>query len=273
MLRRVLGVTTAGGTAACAYAYYEAKRRMGADAVERIIAYDLVVVPAIIEYKWLEAKCEKLPKFVPWLFPPVTDEEERAQFEVLHRKWARPVFDIFMQLGGFYYKSGQKIAANTAGVVPDYYVDMFQPFLNNIPPRNITEVRSVMEADFGQPVSAVFSEFDETPIGWYTAPHHTRRPSQRWARPSGATVWRCHSMAVPQYGHSVVTTCICACVRAESSVFERRCGQRVHRANSPSSAAQHRRASRCQGKQCLTVAHVMASRGDGCDGVAVWSFR
>lgn len=165
MLRRALGLTTVGGTAACAYAYYEAKQRMGSDAVARIISYDMVAVPAIVEYKWLEAKCEKLPKVLPALFPPVSDEEERAQFEVLHRKWAKPLFDKFMELGGFYYKSGQKIASNTAGVVPDYYVDMFQPFLNNIPPRAIAEVRAVMEADLGQPIEEVFSYFDETPIG------------------------------------------------------------------------------------------------------------
>jgi hypothetical protein len=96
MLRRALGLTTAGGTAACAYAYYEAKQRMGADAVARIVSYDIVAVPAIVEYKWLEAKCEKLPKVLPSLFPPVSDEEERAQFQVLHRKWAKPLFDKLM---------------------------------------------------------------------------------------------------------------------------------------------------------------------------------
>lgn len=165
MLRRALGLTTAGGTAACAYAYYEAKQRMGADAVARIVSYDIVAVPAIVEYKWLEAKCEKLPKVLPSLFPPVSDEEERAQFQVLHRKWAKPLFDKFMELGGFYYKSGQKIASNMSGVVPEYYSEMFQPFLNNIPPRDIREVRAVMEADMGKPVEDMFSSFDETPIG------------------------------------------------------------------------------------------------------------
>eukprot|EP00967_Tisochrysis_lutea_P101795 scaffold152935_cov34-Tisochrysis_lutea.AAC.3 len=90
---------------------------MGEDALARILKFDKVAVPAIIEYKWVEAKCEKLPRILPMIFPPVSDEEELAQFLVLHKKWAQPIFDVFMELGGFYYKSGQKIAANTAGVV------------------------------------------------------------------------------------------------------------------------------------------------------------
>jgi len=91
--------------------------QMGEDALARIVKFDRVAVPAIIEYKWVEAKCEKLPKILPWLFPPVTDEDELEQFMVVHKKWVKPLFDIYMELGGFYYKTGQKIAANAAGMV------------------------------------------------------------------------------------------------------------------------------------------------------------
>ena len=166
MIRRA-GLAVGGGTAAaCAYGYYEARQRMGDDALARIISYDKVALPAIMEYKWTEAKCEKLPKVVPWLFPPVSDEEEREQFAVLHNKYAPPLFEKFMELGGFYYKNGQKIASNTPpGAVPKVYVDMFQPFLNAIPPRDPSEVRKVVEAELGRPREEVFSSFDETPIG------------------------------------------------------------------------------------------------------------
>lgn len=165
MIRKVLGVSAAGGAAAAAYGYTWAEDSMGKDALARIIKYDRVAVPAILEYKWVEAKCEKLPKVLPWLFPPVSDEDELAQFEVLHRKWARPLFNIFMELGGFYYKTGQKIAANTGGVVPKLYIDMFQPFLDQIPPRPLAEIRALVEAELGRPVGEVFSSFNEQPIG------------------------------------------------------------------------------------------------------------
>jgi hypothetical protein len=91
MLRRALGVTAAGGTAAGFYAYREAQRQMGEDALDRIISYDKVALPAILEYKWQEARCEKLPKLAPALFPPVSDAEYTERFERLHHKWASPL--------------------------------------------------------------------------------------------------------------------------------------------------------------------------------------
>jgi hypothetical protein len=89
----------------------------GADAVDRIITYDKVAVPMIVAYKWEEAKCEKLPPLLPFLFPPVPEEEQDRRYEALHRIHAKPIFDVFMELGGFYYKSGQKIAVRACECV------------------------------------------------------------------------------------------------------------------------------------------------------------
>lgn len=157
---------------------------MGSDAVQRMMIYCKVAVPLIVEYKWLEAKLEKLPGKFPSLFPDLPEEEQKRQFQVLHDKWAPPTFDCFMELGGFYYKSGQKVAANTSGllylcliitsahkphdpgtaimrvrspdnnthlnvgVFPKSWVDYFQPFLNDIPARTIDEIRAVIENEF-----------------------------------------------------------------------------------------------------------------------------
>lgn len=41
----------------------------------------------------------------------------------------------------------------------------FQPFLNQIPPRDPAEVRRVVESELGRPREEVFSSFDEIPIG------------------------------------------------------------------------------------------------------------
>lgn len=49
--------------------------------------------------------------------------------------------------------------------MPKYYVDMFQPFLDRIPPRPPAEIRQVIESELGQPLESLFSQFDETPIG------------------------------------------------------------------------------------------------------------
>ena len=67
MLRRAAFATPAVGLAAGAYCYKWAKENMGDDALERIIKYDKIALPAILEYKWTEARCEKLPKVLPRL--------------------------------------------------------------------------------------------------------------------------------------------------------------------------------------------------------------
>ena len=40
---------------------------------------------------------------------------------MLHRKYVKPMYDLHMKLGGFYYKSGQKTATNYAGVIPEIF--------------------------------------------------------------------------------------------------------------------------------------------------------
>ena len=56
MIRKILGGSTATLTAATLGGYLWARSTMGEDAVARIITYDKVAVPAILEYKLLEYK-------------------------------------------------------------------------------------------------------------------------------------------------------------------------------------------------------------------------
>ena len=161
----LLRLAAGGAVAGTAAAYAWARRELGEDGLSRIYAYDRVAVPAIIEYKLLEARCEKLPALLPFLFSRPSDEEERARFQVLHDKWVGPLYDVHMSLGGFYYKSAQKVASNQGGVVPKTYIDYFQPFLNDIPPHDFNEVVAVVEGELGAPIDSVFSSFDREPIG------------------------------------------------------------------------------------------------------------
>ena len=168
MIRKLLGGSLATTTAATLGGYLWARSTMGEDAVARIITYDKVAVPAILEYKYLEAKLEVWPKLLPSLFPVLPEAEQKAQFQLLHDKYAQPMFDVFMQLGGFYYKNGQKIAANMMGVVPKTYIDLFQPFLNDIPAREMSDIRQVINGELsaqGKTMEEVFMEFEEQPIG------------------------------------------------------------------------------------------------------------
>ena len=77
----------------------------------------------------------------------------------------QPIFDIYMKLGGFYYKSGQKIPSNMGGIAPKVYQDMFQPFLNDIPARSPGDIREVVEGELGCPREDVFENWEDKPIG------------------------------------------------------------------------------------------------------------
>ena len=165
MLRKVFGASAVGLAGGAGYGYYWAKKNIGEDGLERLVKFEKTIVPIAIQYKWLEAKCEKFPKAFPSIFPAVSEEEETARFAVLHEKFKQPVFDLFMELGGFYFKAGQKIATNFGLGVPEVWVDHFQPFLNDIPPRSLDEIRAVVEAELGRPMEEVFSSFSEKPIG------------------------------------------------------------------------------------------------------------
>ena len=62
MLRAGLKVTAGGAVVAGLGGYAWARSTMGADAVARIIEFDSTAVPAVVEYKYWEARCEKLPQ-------------------------------------------------------------------------------------------------------------------------------------------------------------------------------------------------------------------
>jgi len=60
MLGAVLKVTAGTSVVAGLGGYAWARSTMGADAVARIIEFDSTAVPAVVEYKCWEARCEKL---------------------------------------------------------------------------------------------------------------------------------------------------------------------------------------------------------------------
>jgi len=165
MLRRAGMLVAGGSVAGGAYAYKWARDELGDDGIIRIWTYDKVALPAICDYKICEFRNEKLPKLLPMLFAEVPEAELTKRYAALHHKWKQPLYDVFMQLGGFYYKSGQKVASNMGGYVPSIYQELFQPFLNDIPARDEASVRAVIEEELGRPMEDVFSSFTWRPIG------------------------------------------------------------------------------------------------------------
>ena len=164
---RAAGALSISGAAGATYGVSWANRELGEDAVERISNFYGTVIPMILEYKSLEFQCETLPSLVPFgLVKHVSAEDEAKLFEPLHEKWKQPVVDKFMELGGFYYKNGQRAAGNMGGFVPPVWQKAMQPFLDKIPPRPFHSVIvPIIESELGVPLGEIFSSMDPEPLG------------------------------------------------------------------------------------------------------------
>jgi ubiquinone biosynthesis protein len=69
----------------------------------------------------------------------------------------------FEALGSTYVKLGQIVSA-FEGLFPADLVDEFKKLRDQVPPERFSDVRAVVEADFGRPLDTIFSYFAETPI-------------------------------------------------------------------------------------------------------------
>lgn len=49
-------------------------------------------------------------------------------------------------------------------LIPDEWIEVFEPMQMKAPTSPIDEVKRVLEEDLGRPISEVFSEFSETPV-------------------------------------------------------------------------------------------------------------
>lgn len=112
--------------------------------------------PLIFEYRvlWLWAKHTTLAQ-----------DEEVAAFSRLHAKYAPRVFDLLVELGGIFVKIGQLLSLLPAGVLPDPFTAELKKLQCEVPPRPGPEVRALIAASLGRPVEAVFSRFDDKPLG------------------------------------------------------------------------------------------------------------
>ncbi len=69
----------------------------------------------------------------------------------------------FERLGSTYVKLGQIVSA-FEGLFPDELVTEFKKLRDQVPPEPTHAIRAVVEADLGEPISAVFAHFDEQPL-------------------------------------------------------------------------------------------------------------
>jgi ubiquinone biosynthesis protein len=69
----------------------------------------------------------------------------------------------FADLGPTYVKFGQLIASSP-GLFPAFLATELRRLLDSVPPEPVAKVRRAIERDLGQPIEALFADFDDTPL-------------------------------------------------------------------------------------------------------------
>lgn len=87
--------------------------------------------------------------------------EDRTVFETT--RWER-VRLIIEELGPTFIKLAQAMS-NRADLLPQELIDEFEKLQSNVPPFDVAVARQIIEEELKRPITDVFSEFDDVPIG------------------------------------------------------------------------------------------------------------
>jgi len=87
--------------------------------------------------------------------------KDRQVFETT--RWER-VRLIIEELGPTFIKLAQAMS-NRADLLPEALIDEFEKLQSNVPPFDTAVARQIIEEELGRPISEVFSEFDDLPLG------------------------------------------------------------------------------------------------------------
>jgi aarF domain-containing kinase len=149
----------AGLSALGARAYMDAT--FGEDALPRMLSCYRRAVPAFLSYKFVDVVHEQLPAR---LGLPVDGAANARRYEALHREFAPAMLGAFLELRGFFIKSGQMIANNIGDGAPEHWQKVFEPLLQHVPHKDFGVVRATVERELGRPLEEVFSAFAPEPI-------------------------------------------------------------------------------------------------------------
>ena len=113
-------------------------------------------LPVFLDYRWTQLKLE--------LGGDSDSASADAQYRVLHEKHAPTVLQLCLDMRGVFVKVGQ-VGATRSDIFPSEYRDRLEVLLDRVPGLPASTARATIEATLGQPIDAVFSAFDDDPIG------------------------------------------------------------------------------------------------------------
>jgi predicted unusual protein kinase regulating ubiquinone biosynthesis (AarF/ABC1/UbiB family) len=86
-----------------------------------------------------------------------------ARRHVHHRRSAERIYATAVRYQGLLIKTAQFLSSRP-DIVPDEYIDVLATLQDEVPPEPFSVIRQEIERELGQPLAALFSEFDEEPI-------------------------------------------------------------------------------------------------------------
>jgi predicted unusual protein kinase regulating ubiquinone biosynthesis (AarF/ABC1/UbiB family) len=128
------------------------RRRPPRGRSRRFLNLGNVLVRAYLGYKWISFR-EKRRGF---------DWAEAARRR--HHTWSAELFyDTALRNQGLLIKTLQFLSGRP-DIMPDEYVDVLSRLQDEVPPEPFPVIKRAVERELGQPLDAVFLEFDEAPI-------------------------------------------------------------------------------------------------------------
>eukprot|EP01111_Echinosteliopsis_oligospora_P014640 TRINITY_DN5551_c0_g1_i2.p1 TRINITY_DN5551_c0_g1~~TRINITY_DN5551_c0_g1_i2.p1 ORF type:complete len:323 (-),score=83.13 TRINITY_DN5551_c0_g1_i2:806-1774(-) len=151
MVRRgakfALGATTVGLLGTYAYSCYDVGFR-------RTVVFWAQAAPIYLHYRYAEWRVKGLPSSV-----------QTEYFDRLHNMYAPKVYDLVIDLRGFFLKCAQMVSVREE-IVPPQYLRFLKTLQDNVPPEYTPEeVRIMVEQSLGKKIEEVFAYFDDTPLG------------------------------------------------------------------------------------------------------------
>jgi predicted unusual protein kinase regulating ubiquinone biosynthesis (AarF/ABC1/UbiB family) len=137
-----------GTFTACGAGYYYYKKDEG---IARSILCSAYFTPLTCSYSYNLWKYKDAPKEV----------KEKAM-EELHTFWAPDVLRIILKMRGYYIKAAQMCVG--ANLLPKKYDEVLKCLLDEVPPRDYETIKSIIEAETGQPIDKIFASFDKKAI-------------------------------------------------------------------------------------------------------------
>jgi hypothetical protein len=140
-----LGVAVGGTAGVVAYKYNTDP------GVKRTLHFTYEIMPLAVAYG----------KAVSKDYPTPADKD--AALQDLHQVWAPEALRIVLDMKGYYIKAAQMMCG--VGMLPDVYEDVLKVLLDDVPARDTSLIKSIIESELGAPVEQVFDSFRDTPIG------------------------------------------------------------------------------------------------------------